>query len=188
MSATGRGLSRVANDNYPTPDWLSAALCQEVLLPYFGQVKGLTSRARISILEPAAGEGKLVSVLRAHFPSARIKAADLMTTGQDFLQTKPRPIYDLVITNPPFLCAKEFVETGLLWLRPTPMNRSLVVMLLRNNFVGSQDERIGGVVVNLARCASHPDAHHSVLTKMVNRVLTIVSMHGSSGVGLLRQL
>lgn len=122
MSSTGRGLPREANDFYPTPKWLTRAIVPKVTNnPY-------------TIFEPACGTGAIVDVMREAFPEAYVYATDL-TTGQDFLTTPPRREFNLIITNPPFSLAQEFIDRAMLWRRDSS---SLVVMLLRLNFLGSQ--------------------------------------------------
>lgn len=124
MSSTNRGATRTPNDFYPTPDWLTAAIC-----PYLGNPQ--------TIFEPACGEGAITRVLRAYFPASVIQGSDILFgPEQDFLQMRPQPVYDLIITNPPFSLAKEFIDCALGWRRT---EESLVVMLLRLNFLGSQD-------------------------------------------------
>ena len=142
MSATNRGKARVANDFYPTPAWLTEAI-----------VPALHLRVRASgdlrILEPACGEGAIVKALRKNFAWARIDSFDVVDgerydfgTGVfygemlDFLKMKPKLDYDLIITNPPYSLAREFVEQAFKWRRDKD---SLVVMLLRVNFLGSQE-------------------------------------------------
>ncbi len=123
MSATNRGKPRVALDFYPTPRWLTQAI-----VPYLG--------SPLTILEPACGECAIVNVLREAFPAAGVMAFDIAPpTGIDFLAEDPEPTYDLIITNPPYSLAQEFVERAKLW---RASERSLIVMLLRVNFLGSQ--------------------------------------------------
>jgi hypothetical protein len=125
MSATNRGAVRNAQDFYPTPTWLT-----EAIIPFLGRCHPQR------ILEPAAGDGAIVDVLRAAFPVA-IDHGDI-TTGQDFLTTPTRyqAPYDLIITNPPCRLAREFISRAL-ELRRT--DRSVVAMLLRLNYLEGQE-------------------------------------------------
>lgn len=127
MSATGRGAERVENDFYETPAWLTRAI-----LPEIKQLHG----DRPLFLEPACGQGAIVRELAAFFPQSGICANDL-TMGVDFLKIEPRgpKPFDVIITNPPYSLAQEFIEQALKWRRS---ELSLVVMLLRLNFLGSQ--------------------------------------------------
>ena len=122
MSATNRGAVRRLDDFYETPPWLTEALIPH-LQPYRPH----------RILEPAAGGGAITRVLRRHFPGGIIVEGDIRTE-QDFLTHEYAPPFDLIITNPPYSLAKEFIERAL----PLRSNRGAVVMLLRINFLGGQ--------------------------------------------------
>ncbi len=140
MSATGRNLpgrERRPDDYYATPEWLTRALCDALLVHHFP----FTSK----ILEPAIGDGAIARVLREYHSRAHIHGVDIrdvprdprcdvLTIG-DFLALEPRPEFDLIVTNPPYSLAFEYVYHALQWRRaPT----SLVCMLLRLNFLGGQ--------------------------------------------------
>lgn len=135
MSATNRGTERRPNDFYETPEEVT----RDFLFKHFvGEFE--------RILEPCAGSGKMVRVLRERYPDALIQAMDIDTSGYvgmqgedeltetDFLEftkdvyTKP----DLVFTNPPYSLAKKIITHAMeQWPKAT------VVMLLRLNFLGS---------------------------------------------------
>ena len=124
MSATNRGTVRGEQDFYETPDWLTKAIIP-ILRPYEPR----------RILEPACGKGAIVRVLETAFPEAIIDATDI-NTGCDFLDRRNHePVYDLIVTNPPYRLALEFIKRGL-ELRRT--EKSVVCMLLRVNFLGAQ--------------------------------------------------
>ena len=61
-----------------------------------------------TILEPSAGQGHIVKVLKEYFKNAEIEATDLIDRGYceggvDFLKKDyGDKKYDLIITNPPF--------------------------------------------------------------------------------------
>lgn len=123
MSATNRGREREANDNYPTPEWLTEAILLE-LGDYWGG----------PLLEPAAGEGAIVRILKRAFPTAQTDAGDIVS-GQDFLTYPwPRNHYKLIITNPPYSLAESFARRALELIRPD----GAVVLLLRLSFLASQ--------------------------------------------------
>ncbi|WP_169780146.1 hypothetical protein [Campylobacter curvus] len=63
-----------------------------------------------SILEPACGNGAIVSVLK-EFGYQDIKFYDILTSGKDFLEESGK--FDCIITNPPFSLAKEFILKAL---------------------------------------------------------------------------
>jgi len=127
MSSTGRASKREAKDFYPTPPWLTEALCEELeelLIP------------PESILEPAAGDGAITKVLEETWPLADIHQLDIRhEPSVDFLTEPPKPEFDLIITNPPYSHALEFVKRAMEWRRNF---NSTVVMLLRLNWLGSQ--------------------------------------------------
>lgn len=59
-----------------------------------------------SVLEPAAGAGAMVEVLRERF--GNVQHYDLVRDGKDFLDHSG--MVDYVITNPPFSLANQFIE------------------------------------------------------------------------------
>ncbi len=72
----------------------------------------------LSLLEPSAGQGHIVDVLREYCPNSKISCSDLISRrddvlgGVDFL-TSDFNNCDVVITNPPFKLAKEFIDKSL---------------------------------------------------------------------------
>ena len=136
MSATNRGMVRRAYDFYETPEEVT----REFLFEYFEGDFHV-------ILEPCAGGGKMVKVLRDRFPLAWIEANDIWDGSPipyanksytlDFLKMlKGDADYDLIFTNPPYSLAEEIVTHALeTWSKAT------VVMLLRLNFLGSQKRK-----------------------------------------------
>lgn len=122
MSSTNRGLTRIAADFYPTPPSAFAPL-----IPFLD--------AKRSHWEPACGDGRLVMAMR----DARIDASGADLEQDHFAQGLKNFLSDyiqrdVILTNPPFSLAQEFVEHGLkhsreLWL------------LLRLNFLGAQKRR-----------------------------------------------
>ena len=141
------------NDNYPTPPKLAEAIMQKVtrLLP---RDVGLG----LNVLEPGCGDN--APFLSAAAPYATlfdgldgvdirpVKTHDddiyQLYGGQDFLQDL-RPVmpgnlnmqWNLIITNPPYSLAQEFVERSLELVSPN----GLVVMLLQTGFEGSKKRR-----------------------------------------------
>lgn len=106
-------LGRETNDYYATPFYATEAIINEL------EDLSLDD----TILEPAAGEGHIVKVLKERFPYTNIIANDLIYRssrfgidvdgGIDFLTYTPYCKIDTVITNPPFKLAKEFIEKAL---------------------------------------------------------------------------
>lgn len=72
----------------------------------------------IKVLEPCAGRGAIVKAIKSYC-SAEITSIEIQENFKDyldqpiigdFLQTESSPIYDLVMTNPPFSQAEEFIK------------------------------------------------------------------------------
>jgi hypothetical protein len=115
MSATNRGSERIPKDFYPTPEW-----AVDVMLPLFDFSKCSC------FLEPCRGSG----VIYNKVPMKNKQWAEL-SKGRDYL----KDLYDLpensiIITNPPFSLALEFLGKSL-WEAGT------VCYLLPLNFLGS---------------------------------------------------
>lgn len=122
---------RVPIDFYPTPDW---AIC--ITEPILSALPppGL-------ILEPSAGDGRVVKFLAERFPDAGVYGIEIdperanaagVVLG-DFLAVEIPPMYDLVMTNPPFASAMPFVQKALASIR----SAGHVLMLLRLGFLES---------------------------------------------------
>lgn len=130
MSATNRGKEREVNDNYPTEGWLTASV-----LPILEKRLIEIGVPAPKVYEPAAGELQaIVKELTKAWPNADVEYSDIID-GVDFLTEPPEPIFDLIISNPPYKYAMQFIERAMLWRRT---EQSLVVMLLRLNFLGSK--------------------------------------------------
>ena len=123
MSLTGTKLvgdnperGRVENDYYATPFNATEALLNAL------NESGETLSSD-TILEPSAGEGHIVKVLKDFYPYNEIVANDIayrssrlgidINGGIDFLNYEPHRKYDTIITNPPFALAQEFIEKAL---------------------------------------------------------------------------
>lgn len=142
MSATNRPKAngdrtvRRDRDYYATPAW-----CTELVLDR------LDGPDRI--LEPSCGDGAILRVLRERVPShVELHGVEIdrsrfdMVVGTavvmlaDFLTLDPSSAepYDLVITNPPFSLASDFVQRSLDWLTPN----GVALFLLPLSFLASQ--------------------------------------------------
>jgi hypothetical protein len=127
MNATDE---RPAHDYYKTPDW-----CLPALLDVWN------IDAPHTILEPAAGDGALLPALRQTWPDATIDAWDIEPRHEgvkrrDFFWFEDTPQrYDLVITNPPYKHAEQFVRYGLTRLAPG----GHLALFLRLGFLGSHE-------------------------------------------------
>lgn len=106
-------LQRIENDFYATNPQDTQNFLNEIKNVYILDNK--------TILEPASGEGHIVNVLKENFPNSIITATDLIQRnnqevigGIDFLNSYNKgEKYDYVITNPPFVLAKEFIDKSL---------------------------------------------------------------------------
>lgn len=128
MSSTNRGTIRKVNDFYPTPRETIALLLKNHIIKY-------------PVLEPCAGEGAIVRMLNSNF---MIYKNDIDTkfdnpyhidAGKqwhpDWINVKT------VITNPPFNIALNVIQNALNNVEVG----SEVIMLLRLNFLGSQERK-----------------------------------------------
>jgi hypothetical protein len=122
MSATNRGAARKPYDAYQTPPEVVEAMMREIV---WGRSP--------TIMEPCAGQGNIVRVLHEYLPDAEITEMDIQR-GQDFLKADIHERYDFIVTNPPFMLAKEFVDKSL-------RVANCVVMLLRLGFLAGQKRR-----------------------------------------------
>lgn len=133
MSSTNRAAVRRPADYYPTPPWCTALLLEELDLPG-GRW-----------LEPCSGNGDIVRTVSSLRDDVTWHTGDIRPEGRsvadhpkvarhaegDFLSmTPPEVPYDVLLTNPPYSLAMEFVQHGLLMA-------DHVVMLLRLNFLAS---------------------------------------------------
>lgn len=148
MSQRESGYDRVEHDAYETPAWATVAL-----LPH------LPDRL-YHILEPAAGSGKMVEVLKTRF---RVEATDIKT-GFDFLGAQGLR-HDAIITNPPYALATEFIDHALLQMQKT---RGLVAMLLRTDF-------------DHAKTRAHLFARNTAFAKKIVLTKRIRWIEGSTG-------
>lgn len=139
MSATNRGAKRVASDFYATP----LETIYSLLDNYDGIKPGDT------ILEPSAGNGNIIQALRDRGYKNTIgaielraeEANNLATLADDviitnFLNINPSACdkWDVIIGNPPYSLAQEFIDKSLEVLAPG----GRLIFLLRTNFLESQ--------------------------------------------------
>jgi len=115
MSATNRGAIRVDNDLYATPTISIDALLQVLTIP-----KDST------FLEPCRGHGDIFNRI-----SCRQRLYCELSEGIDYLAYRPSQPIDLIVTNPPFTLALEFLQKSL-------SEADTVIYLLRLNYMGSK--------------------------------------------------
>ncbi len=126
MSARGRGAAVLPNEAYPTPAW-----CVRRLLEVAPWRDGATWPRAPRILEPCAGEGAIVRVLRGAYPLADIAAIEIrdgvhmpntsVLACQADALSFAWPAQHLVLTNPPFSLWHEFARKGIASARWTAL-------------------------------------------------------------------
>lgn len=145
MSSTGRVADRAKDDQYMTPPW--------AVWRFLDAVDLVDYRERSKWLEPCAGTGNVIRAVEEYYgrpgtvthakrswtavekDEALAKSIPLEAKvwgGVSFFNVElDEPRYDVVITNPPYLLAMDFVEASL-------KIADTVCMLLRLNFCGSE--------------------------------------------------
>jgi hypothetical protein len=118
MSATNRGTVRNKNDFYPTPEYTIDSL-----------LNVLNLHNNITFHEPCKGNGIIYNKINTPF-----KSYCELEEGIDYLITDNKEKFDLIITNPPFSLAKEFINKSL-------NEANSIWYLLRLNFLGSQTRK-----------------------------------------------
>ena len=149
MSSTNRSgqhyTQRKANsDYYVTPvaeitKFLDALYVDQ---PQYGRL--------LTVLDPCAGGDRggghemsyPVALRRSKFNVVQLDTMDIRQDSlaerkKDYLTAKVETQYDMIITNPPFLLAKEIILKGMQEVK----QGGLVIMLLRLNFFGSAQWR-----------------------------------------------
>lgn len=136
MSATNRGAKRNDSDFYATP---------------YECVYSLLDNIDISddaiILETGAGSGNIIKALRDRDYTNHIDAVELREYERvnlelwadnvvigNYLTMNNLPTYDLIIGNPPYSLAQEFIDKSLSLLKPG----GRLIYLLRTNFLESK--------------------------------------------------
>ena len=140
MSSTNRGYERHTVDYYVTPhqpikNFLSAFLVEE----------NIDRPDRLSWLDPCCGgdefnEASYLSVIQKEFDPKSICGIDIREDSKadiitDYLTCEVENMskHDIIISNPPFYLAQEFIEKSLDFVE----DGGYVIMLLRLNFFGS---------------------------------------------------
>ena len=114
MSATNRGTNKITNDFYPTPSYTVDSILKEI---DFSKVS--------SFRKPCRGGGIIFNKIDVDH-----KDYFELSEGLDYLKSEAHKV-DLILTNPPFSLAKEFIEKAI-------SESDTVCMLQRVNFLGSQ--------------------------------------------------
>ncbi len=143
MSSTGRGYERHKTDYYVTPANVVGAFIKRF------EEKVFDFNPRWQYLDPCCGGDQnnpatYIEVLKDHLgPETKITGIDIRTDSRsdvqgDFLTMDLKENHpDVIISNPPFYLAEEFIVHSL----NKVSEGGLVIMLLRLNFFGSQKRR-----------------------------------------------
>ena len=135
---------RSPRDFYPTPYGLADAVVERLAYSF-----RYTDRPHV--LDPGYGTGVWGKAVDEHFPNARITGVDIhanmdvldspiygLLYHMDYLDYASKPDnwdqYDLIIGNPPYTLAEEFIRASIKLLKYSGM----VAFLLRNSFLHSQ--------------------------------------------------
>lgn len=135
MSATNRGTERKPYDFYATPVDVVTNLLNNYDLP-----KG-------NILEPSAGNGNVIKALRDKGIQNNITAIEIREEEENnlnilsdkviidnFLDWNPDKDYAVIIGNPPYSIAREFIEKCF----EIANENTVIIMLLRTAFLESK--------------------------------------------------
>jgi len=146
MSARGRGTKPKTNDFYPTPHAVTQAMLANINWDLVN-----------SFHEPCYGDGAIYDII----PAGVIKSWSEIMLDRDYFEGC-LPKVDLVLTNPPFTLAKEFITRSV-------SHAGTTIMLTRVNFLGSMGrvafwKEIGLQQINIitprpafyAKCAKKP--------------------------------
>ena len=123
-------------DDFSTPNEVIDTCISRVIRPSYR-----------TVLEPAAGDGRICKKLKEKIPSSIVHGVEIQdrhkavleqicntTTISDFLSDDSLGKYDLIVTNPPYCLAEEYVRKCLTHLEPYGQ----LVLLLRLGFLESQ--------------------------------------------------
>lgn len=137
MSATNRGNKRLSYDFYVTPVNTIENLLNNFNLNKYGN----------RVLEPSAGNGNICTVVKQYYPNKHITAMEIREDEKnnllhcaddvvicDFLEIQNDLKYDIIIGNPPYSKAIEFVNKSLRMLN----DDGILILLLRTAFLESK--------------------------------------------------
>ena len=137
MSATNRGTERKPYDFYATPIDVVENLLNNIDLSQYGD----------KVLEPSAGNGNICRVIKSYYPNKSVTALEIREEElesltkcsdeviiDDYLQADMKSKYSIIIGNPPYSKAIEFVIKSLELLE----ENGVLILLLRTAFLESK--------------------------------------------------
>lgn len=137
MSATNRGAERKPYDFYATPIYVINNLLNHMNLNKYGE----------KVLEPSAGNGNICKTIKKYYPDKKVTAIEIRPEEMknliqcsdeviidDYLQRNINNKYNIIIGNPPYSRAMEFVNKSLDLLEED----GILILLLRTAFLESQ--------------------------------------------------
>jgi hypothetical protein len=161
---------RREHDLYPTPEGLAKAVIDNL---WYRDANPK------SILDPGCGEGVWGKVAKERWPKAEVtgvevrkvlnsESYDNLYIGEDFLAENtlyPRDWqlqkYDLIIGNPPYFAAEDFIRTSFKYLS----NDGYIVFLLRQAFLASMKRYNGLWAIHFPEyvmtCSRRPSFYHA---------------------------
>ena len=136
MSATKRSNVRKSYDFYSTPIDCIKTLLNNIDLSSYGN----------DVIEPSAGNGNICKVFKEYYPNKDLTAVELREEEFDKLRQlnlddviinsyyNIREKFDIIIGNPPYSEAQEFIEHSFELLK----ENGILIFLLRTNFLESK--------------------------------------------------
>ena len=136
MSATNRSNIRKLYDFYSTPYDCIKTLLNNIDLTEYGN----------DVLEPSAGNGNICKVFKEYYPNKELTAVELREEEYNNLcqlniddviidsYYNIRYKFDIIIGNPPYSEAQEFIEHSFELLK----ENGILIFLLRTNFLESK--------------------------------------------------
>ena len=146
MSSTNRGYERHKADYYITPqkdvDLFLTHFIKEVLNIPYHEIK------KLSFLDPCCGgdnnnKASYINVIKDKFNPVKLLALDIRQDSKadiktDYLKYTTQENFDVIISNPPFYLAEDFIKKSIELIS----ENGYVIMLLRLNFFGSKKRKI----------------------------------------------
>jgi hypothetical protein len=151
------------HDDFPTPPWATRAFFKYVAPELVGK--------QLTFLDPACGRGHMIRVLREYgfralaFDNYRYDRSHRMGDYLDEQQQYPR--YDVMMTNPPYRYADEFVQRA---LREASVG---VAMLVRTMWLEGQRRQ-------LELFGPHPPLRVVVFSRRMQSTYGKVIQHGQA--------